>query len=78
MSTERLPPANLIIVEALRSRVPPSEKAGHAVALSLTEFDDVRYLLFLDPAKPDEFTLSMALPIDPSGAAGARARYSRL
>lgn len=74
MATERLPPVNLIIRDTLRGRIPSSDKAGQPVALSLTEFDDVRYLMLLDPSSPDLFQLSMAVPSDPSGTEGAKAR----
>lgn len=74
MATERLPPVNLIIRDTLRGRVPSSDKAGQAVALSLTEFDDVRYLMLLEPTSPDLFQLSLAVPSDPSGTEGAKAR----
>lgn len=72
MATERLPPVNLIIRDTLRGRVPSSDKAGQPVALSLTEFDDVRYLMLLEPATPDLFQLSMAVPSDPNGTEGAK------
>ena len=72
MATERLPPVNLIIRDTLLSRAPGSEKFGQFVALTLTEFDDVRYMLLHD--KDDMFQLSMSLPSDPTGAAGSKAR----
>ena len=73
--TVRLPPTNVIVKDTLQSRLPSSEKAGIAVMLSLTEFDDVRYLMTLDKDAPDIFSLSMSVPSDPSGAAGAKVRF---
>lgn len=72
MATERLPPVNLIIRDTLRGKVAPSDKTAPAVALSLTEFDDVRYLMLVEPTEPDLFALSMAVPSDPNGTEGAK------
>jgi hypothetical protein len=43
------------------------------LALSLTEFDDVRYLLTADAATPAVMTISIALPCDPAGTRGTAA-----
>ena len=87
MAELRLPPVNVIIRDTLRARLAalrPGDGDGvgdansvppppPVLALSLTEFDDVRYLLTADAASPARVAISMALPSDPTGARGTAA-----
>lgn len=87
MADLRLPPVNVIIRDTLRARLAAlrpggTEGSGDAnsvpppppvLALSLHEFDDVRYLLTADAATPARVALSLALPGDPAGARGTAA-----
>jgi len=71
----RLPPASQIVREALlaRLRSVDSGAACGEVALSFTEFDDVRYQLSSAAAAPQLLDLSLALPCDSAGELGAAA-----
>ena len=87
MADLRLPPVNVIIRDTLRARLAALSPGGGdgggdansvpppppVLALSLTEFDDVRYLLTADAATPARVAVSMALPSDPAGARGTAA-----
>ena len=87
MAELRLPPVNVIIRDTLRARLAALSPGGGdggsdansvpppppVLALSLTEFDDVRYLLTADAATPARVAVSMALPSDPAGARGTAA-----
>ena len=84
LQSARLPPVNLILRDTLKARLASLAGAGEGglaspvgaapvLALSLTEFDDVRYLLTAEAASPSAVELSIALPCDPSGQQGAAA-----
>jgi len=86
MAELRLPPVNVFIRDTLRARLAALSPGGAdavdansvpppppVLALSLTEFDDVRYLLTADAATPQRVAVSMALPSDPAGARGTSA-----
>lgn len=70
----RLPPFNLVLRDTLLARLAalaPGSDAPPALAVSLTEFDDFSYLLAADDAAT--VSLSLGLPVDPSGERGGGA-----
>ena len=73
---QRLAPTNRIVAETLRARLAALDNAAASpdgLLVTLTEFDDVRYLLSAEAATPQLLELSLSLPADPTGERGAAA-----
>ena len=73
---QRIAPVNRIVSETLHSRLAALDNAAASpdgLLVTLTEFDDVRYLLSAEAASPQLLELSLSLPADPSGERGASA-----